>query len=160
MDSVRPADVRRRCFGWFLVALALLVAPTGLGRGMLLVLIEGPCPPDCTSVDDHEEADEHHPRASSSSERGAQELSAEDHPELDHACAWRSEHNNCSPDCEDCTCCGTPTVAVVEFPVLTFGMLEAFQIDWRGPPGPVRIGTLPGLYRPPKHSLANSSHTA
>ncbi len=154
MASARPGGLRGRCFGWFLVVLALLVAPTGLGRGMLQVLVEGPCPPDCTRANDHVEADEGHVQTASSSERAAEHVTVNDHADADHACAWQAERDHCPPDCGDCTCCGTPTVAVFDFPTLTFGTLEAFRIDWRGPPSPVRTATRPGLYRPPKRSLA------
>jgi len=127
------------------VALALLVAPTGLGRGTLLLLLEGPCPPDCMSMDDHDEVEQRRSRAATSSH-----LAAEEDDGAEHAHAWQAESEQDSPDCDDCSCCGPPTVAVFDFPILAFGMLEAFQIDWQVALGPVRKTAWPGLYRPPK----------
>lgn len=150
MGSIRPTNLRQRCFGWFVVTLALLVAPTGLGRGMLVVLIEGPCPPDCTKVDDHEEADEGHTAAS-------EPVIVAEHAEVDHACVWQAGDDHCPPDCGDCTCCATATMAVIDFPALSSGVLEAFLIEWRRAPSPVRPGAPPGLFRPPKRSLASTS---
>ena len=147
METMRSVDLRRRWVGWFVITLLLLVAPTTLGRGMLLLLIEGPCPPDCAQVDESDE------RPSPASEPPM----AEEHVEVDHVCAWQAHEDHCPPDCGDCTCCATPIMAVVDLPVLTFGMLEAFQLDWRGPPGPVRLGARRGLYRPPKRPLATTT---
>jgi hypothetical protein len=148
MRSVSPKGLRYECFGWFLVALALLVAPTSLGRGLLLTLVEGPCPPDCTRVDDHDEAEVGHAEAAEPAQT-AEEVTLEDPHEADHPCAW-PENADCPPDCGDCTCCGPASLAVFDFPGLELGMLEAFRIAWRGLPSPSRTASTPGLYRPPK----------
>ena len=154
MTSVRAFDPRFQCLAWVLVALALLVAPTSVGRGTLLMLLEGPCPPDCTCEVEGHEQDEAAPSEASLFQHAAQGVTLEEHDAAGHDCAGQADDHGCPPDCGDCTCCGAPAVAVVDGSDLLIGSLEAFQLHWRGPPSPVRATTRRGLYRPPKPSLA------
>lgn len=155
MPSVRAFDPRYRCLAWVLVALALLIAPTSVGRGTLLMLIEGPCPPDCScEVDGHDPDDEASHAAGEEPRFAALGVTLEEHDAAGHACAGQADDHGCPPDCGDCTCCGAPAVAVVDRSDLLIGSVEAFQLHWCGPPSPVRAATRRGLYRPPKPSLA------
>jgi len=143
---MRRARPLTRNLGWFLIAMVLLVAPTRAGRGLLLLWVEGACPPDCACEGDEGAEQGHTDGADSASHARL----LEDASHFEHDCAIEADSDDCPPDCTDCSCCAAPTVAAQDFLIPTSVALQSYDLELRGPPSTERRTARHGPYRPPK----------
>ncbi len=140
MHVLRATEPLRLWLSCALMALSLLVLPTGSGRGMLLLLLDGPCGADCPCDGEDEGA---HDDCEETAAPGDGALA-------DYAPAVHGDGDTCPPDCSDCHCCAASAVAVLEHVQPSAMLLDAFGFDVRGPPGTVASGADSGVYRPPR----------